>query len=79
MADVIFSCKAYAKIIMHATKYPHCALNGVLLAESDKTKEGSKNQKITVVDAIPLFHQCLNVTPMVEIALSQVIIIPLTL
>ena len=40
------------------------AVNGVLL--------GSKNNKTEVVDAVPLFHQCLYVTPMSEIALVQV-------
>lgn len=34
---------------------------------------GSKsNNKTEVVDAVPLFHQCLYVTPMNEIALIQV-------
>lgn len=40
------------------------AVNGVLL--------GSKTNKTEVVDAVPLFHQCLYVTPMSEIALVQV-------
>ena len=26
------TCRAYAKILLHATKYPHKAVNGVLLA-----------------------------------------------
>ncbi|XP_073836952.1 ER membrane protein complex subunit 8/9 [Musca autumnalis] len=58
-----FSELAYAKMIFHAAKYPHLAVNGVLL--SSKT-EGE------IVDAIPLFHQCLYVTPMAEIALMQI-------
>ncbi|XP_075160768.1 ER membrane protein complex subunit 8/9 [Haematobia irritans] len=58
-----FSERAYAKMIFHAAKYPHLAVNGVLLAS--KT-EGE------IVDAIPLFHQCLYVTPYVEIALMQI-------
>jgi len=33
---------------------------------------GSKSNKTEVVDAVPLFHQCLYVTPMNEIALIQV-------
>lgn len=56
--------RAYAKMIFHAAKYPHLAINGVLL--------GSKDDGV-IVDAIPLFHQCLYVTPMAEIALMQVI------
>lgn len=39
-------------------------MNGLLL--------GSKSNKTEVVDAVPLFHQCLYVTPMSEIALIQV-------
>lgn len=70
MKEVIFSAKAYCKIMMHSAKYPHCAINGVLLAADDKNDEKSKT--IVYLDAIPLFHLCLNVTPMAEIALSQV-------
>lgn len=44
-------------------KYPHLAVNGILIGNK------SKNE---VVDAIPLFHQCLHVSPMSEIALVQV-------
>ena len=33
---------------------------------------GSKSNKTEVVDAVPLFHQCLYVSPMNEIALIQV-------
>lgn len=40
------------------------AVNGLLLASKDKPK--------TIIDAVPLFHQCLYVTPMTEIALVQV-------
>lgn len=66
MSDVKVSSRAYTKIILHAAKYPYASVNGILLASKDK----SKNQHI--IDAIPLFHQCLNVTPMAEIALVQV-------
>lgn len=66
MSDVKISSRAYTKIILHAAKYPYASVNGILLAAKDK----SKNQYI--VDAIPLFHQCLNVTPMAEVALVQV-------
>lgn len=48
-------------------KYPHLAVNGLLLGK--KTSEKSKTE---VVDAVPLFHQCLYVSPMSEIALVQV-------
>lgn len=64
--DVKFSAKAFCKIILHAAKYPHCAINGILLAKVNGNKE------IEFVDAIPLFHVCINLTPMAEIALMQV-------
>lgn len=48
-------------------KYPHLAVNGLLLGK--KTSEKSKTE---IVDAVPLFHQCLYVSPMSEIALVQV-------
>lgn len=53
-------------MVLHAAKYPHCAINGLLLAS---TKDSSNN--IEIVDAMPLFHQNLHLSPMVEIALIQ--------
>ncbi|XP_039963660.1 ER membrane protein complex subunit 8/9 homolog [Bactrocera neohumeralis] len=67
MTDYQFNERAYAKIIFHAAKYPHLAVNGVLLSE-----KSPKGNTVQIVDAIPLFHQCLYVTPMAEIALTQV-------
>nr|CAG4636467.1 EOG090X0C9C [Eubosmina coregoni] len=58
---------AYSKIILHAFKYPHTAINGVLLAN-----EGSSNQVLKYVDAIPLFHNNLGLAPMLEVALMQI-------
>ncbi|XP_036326141.1 ER membrane protein complex subunit 8/9 homolog [Rhagoletis pomonella] len=67
MTEYQFNERAYAKIIFHAAKYPHLAVNGVLLGE-----KAPKGNTVQIVDAIPLFHQCLYVTPMAEIALTQV-------
>jgi hypothetical protein len=72
MAEVKFSARAYCKIMLHAAKYPHCAINGVLLAEEQKSKEDKKGRGLFICDAIPLFHHCLHVTPMAEVALTQV-------
>lgn len=60
---------AYSKIILHAFKHPHSAINGVLLAP-----EGSNHQCVKYVDAIPLFHHNLGLAPMLEVALMQVLI-----
>ncbi|XP_017780339.1 PREDICTED: ER membrane protein complex subunit 8/9 homolog [Nicrophorus vespilloides] len=67
MTDITFSSKAYCKIILHAAKYPYAAVNGVLLA-----KTPVKGKEIEFVDAVPLFHIALNLTPMAEIALTQI-------
>lgn len=69
MCDYKISDRAYTKLIFHAAKYPHLAVNGLLLSEKP-----TKGSVVEIVDAIPLFHQCLHVTPMAEVALMQVII-----
>lgn len=61
------SAKAYTKMLLHAAKYPHKAVNGVLLGE-----DCSQDSEVYAHDAIPLFHQCLGLAPMLEVALNQV-------
>lgn len=78
MSDITLETKAYAKIILHAAKYPHCAVNGVLLATATKGKDGSRNQDMEIVDSIPMFHHSHYVSPMAEIALTQVNLTNLT-
>nr|CAG4649637.1 EOG090X0C9C [Scapholeberis mucronata] len=58
---------AYSKIILHAFKHPHAAINGILLAP-----EGSSGQCVKYVDAVPLFHHNLGLAPMLEVALMQI-------
>lgn len=53
-------------MVLHAAKYPHCAVNGLLLASA---KDSSNN--IEIIDVMPLFHQNLHLSPMAEIALVQ--------
>ena len=60
-------------MMLHAAKYPQCAVNGVLLASIDENSD--KTQPVTYVNAVPMFHLCLHVSPMAEIALSQVCIL----
>lgn len=55
---------------MHCAKYPHCAVNGILLAAKEDGDD--KDKPITYIDAIPMFHICLHLSPMAEIALTQV-------
>lgn len=67
---VCLSPEAYYKMILHAVKYPHCAVNGVLLASTKSIR--NKDSPIKFCDAVPLFHMALNLTPMAEIALMQI-------
>lgn len=66
---VILDLQAYCKILLHVFKYPHLAVNGLLLTRKSKNKE---NKSIQVVDAVPLFHVTLGLAPMMEVALFQV-------
>ncbi|KAJ8953361.1 hypothetical protein NQ318_023477 [Aromia moschata] len=68
MASIKFSGKAFCKMLLHALKYPHCSVNGVLLAKTSSIN----SKEIEFVDAIPLFHISINLTPMAEIALMQI-------
>jgi len=77
MADPKIELQAYCKMVLHAAKYPHAAVNGLLLAKSsDKADDGddtgNKKTHTVIVDAVPLFHQALGLAPMLEIALSEI-------
>ncbi|KAJ1533158.1 hypothetical protein HK096_005601 [Nowakowskiella sp. JEL0078] len=59
------SQQSYAKIVLHCAKYPLVSVNGLLL--------GNLSGSILLVeDAVPLFHNVLPLSPMLEIALQQV-------
>jgi len=60
---------AYVKPLLHAAKYPHSAVNGVLLAKNQQNRD---DKHLELVDAIPLFHSSLTLAPMMEVALSMV-------
>lgn len=72
MAKYNISSRAYTKMILHAAKYPYCAVNGVLLGNGAENSSTSQKSVIEIEDVIPLFHQCLNISPMAEVALIQV-------
>lgn len=59
------SHKAYTKLIIHAAKYPHAPVNGVLLGAAT-----SSNGPVVVADAVPLLHQWTSLSPMMEIGLD---------
>ena len=55
------SHKAYLKPLLHAAKFPTTAVNGVFLADASQT-----------VDAVPFFHFWNTLSPMLEVAMTQV-------
>ena len=63
------SNRAYCKLLLHAIKYPHKPVNGVLLADKKKIKE---SKVVQLIDCIPLFHNSIGLAPMLEVALVQV-------
>lgn len=66
--------QAYCKMLLHAAKYPQCAVNGLLVAErhKEKKKESQAGLWVLCVDCVPLFHGSLALAPMLEVALSLV-------
>jgi len=70
MAEIVITTRCYLKIVMHSLKYPHATVNGVILAEKRKKKEGG--HYLEFVDTIPLIHSSIGLTPMLEMALIQV-------
>ncbi|KPJ10136.1 UPF0172 protein CG3501 [Papilio machaon] len=72
MGEVTLETIAYAKLMLHAAKYPSCAVTGILLADGTNIRDGAKNQDLNIVDAIPLFHHSHYLSPMAEIALTQI-------
>ena len=65
---------AFVKMFLHVAKYPELAVNGVLLSDQTGTSndEVDSSSYLHFVDCIPLFHGVLSLSPMLEIALSQV-------
>ena len=65
--------QAYCKMLLHAAKYPHCAVNGLLVAEkTQEKKKESHSELVLCVDCVPLFHGTLALAPMLEVALTLV-------
>lgn len=71
MADIVIDVRAYSKMLLHTMKYPHHSVNGVFLAEKRRNKEHGISS-VNIIDSIPLFHLCLSLTPMLEVAMMQV-------
>lgn len=67
MGEVEISARAYGKMCLHASRYPHAAVNGLLLAPA--TRSGGC---LCLTDCVPLFHSHLALSVMLEVALNQV-------
>ncbi|XP_072126299.1 ER membrane protein complex subunit 9-like isoform X1 [Mobula birostris] len=70
MVEVEISARAYVKMQLHAAKFPSRAVNGLLLAE--RAPEVGRGQCLVLMDCVPLFHNSLALTVMLEVALNQV-------
>uniref|UniRef100_A0A1A8BVG8 ER membrane protein complex subunit 8 n=2 Tax=Nothobranchius kadleci TaxID=1051664 RepID=A0A1A8BVG8_NOTKA len=65
--------QAYCKMLLHTAKYPHCAVNGLLIAEKSKEKKkDGHGVPVLCVDCVPLFHGTLALAPMLEVALTLI-------
>lgn len=71
MADIVIGVRAYAKMLLHAMKYPHHSVNGIFLAEKRRNKEHNSGP-VNIVDCVPLFHLSLSLTSMLEVGMMQV-------
>ncbi|XP_014724096.1 ER membrane protein complex subunit 9 [Equus asinus] len=67
MGEVEISARAYVKMCLHAARYPHAAVNGLLLAPAQRLEEC-----LCLTDCVPLFHSHLALSVMLEVALNQV-------
>ncbi|XP_030313634.1 ER membrane protein complex subunit 8 isoform X2 [Calypte anna] len=66
--------QAYCKMVLHGAKYPHCAVNGLLVAErpAGPPRREQPGPSALFVDCIPLFHGTLALAPMLEVALTLI-------
>uniref|UniRef100_A0A7N4PUP0 ER membrane protein complex subunit 9 n=1 Tax=Sarcophilus harrisii TaxID=9305 RepID=A0A7N4PUP0_SARHA len=66
MGEVEISARAYVKMCLHAARYPHAAVNGLLLAQAPQA-----GGCLCLSDCVPLFHSHLALSVMLEVALNQ--------
>eukprot|EP00667_Euglena_gracilis_P019779 EG_transcript_21268 len=55
---------AYIKVILHSIKFPSAPICGLLLGTF-------QNDEVTVIDALPLFHEQPSLLPMFDVAIFQ--------
>lgn len=66
MGEVELSCLAYAKMYLHASQFPRCSVNGLLLSSS------AAGGAVCITDCVPLLHTHLSLAPITQLALTQV-------
>lgn len=66
MTTYTIAHQAYLRVALHAAKYPHKQVNGVLLG--NETSSGA----VQISDAIPLLHHWTSLSPSMEIGLNLV-------
>nr|XP_056719636.1 ER membrane protein complex subunit 9 [Euleptes europaea] len=70
--EVEICARAYVKMCLHAARYPHTAVNGLLLAQKRQATVAGQPDCLCITDCIPLFHSNLSLTVMLEVALNQI-------
>uniref|UniRef100_A0A2K6W3U5 MPN domain-containing protein n=1 Tax=Onchocerca volvulus TaxID=6282 RepID=A0A2K6W3U5_ONCVO len=63
MHSPAFTLRSYAKMILHAYKYPHRAVVGFLIGET------GSNSELVYIDAIPVLHESASLSMTLETAL----------
>ncbi|KAK0551899.1 hypothetical protein OC846_002433 [Tilletia horrida] len=66
-SSISVSPQAYAKVVLHAAKYPASTVRGLLVGRL------TSDSKVDIVDAIPLIHNWTDLAPAAEVgcALAQ--------
>ncbi|XP_060112775.1 ER membrane protein complex subunit 9 [Heteronotia binoei] len=70
--EIEICARAYVKMCLHAARYPHTAVNGLLLAQKRRASVAKQADCLCITDCIPLFHSHLSLTVMLEVALNQI-------
>ncbi|TTY54610.1 ER membrane protein complex subunit 9 [Bagarius yarrelli] len=73
MSEVELSCLACVKMFLHASVYPRCSVNGLLLAPAAGGGGGRVCEEgVCVTDCVPLLHSHLPLAMTAQLALTQV-------
>ncbi|XP_053312788.1 ER membrane protein complex subunit 9 [Spea bombifrons] len=65
MCEVEIGTRVYAKMCLHAARYPHCTVSGALVGRRG-------NGCVTLCDCVPINHLYLPLALSLEVALTQI-------